>query len=414
MKRSTLLLAFLLLAVLVLAACGSPSKATPAAASAQTPSPQTALAKAAATPAPRPTGQGGLPVPQPGQLQSYVAQIEFKQEIVKPTPAAQTWVTMEMRYQGRPLPGAYTLTIGDRLNQKDPARSQMKLVLVDQDAYLLTADQGNKWIKVSMQDNGFASQSSSLFDPNKLAESAPAAIFAPANVIDRREAIDGQETTHYRVKDAAVAGLLGNQPAGNQVQAGQADLWISNRGNYLKQYTLDATVQQSDGREVRQTGKVLVTGENKPVQVATPGPGQIVRFDLVKRPTPPSEAVAATPGAADGKGAQDALKTVPVPPKGSTITSADTSPEVKVVLDGYGIAGLPSATYATTGTVESVFKYYRDQMVKLGWSEVMNQAGKSTGQPSLLMFSKDRRDLQMLILPDVGKQRTVVFMQIEG
>jgi hypothetical protein len=404
MKRSTLLLAFLLLAVLALAACGAPTKATPAAAS----------PKAAAPANVRPTGQGGLPVPQPGQLQSYLAQIEFKQEVVLPAPAAQTWVTMAMRYQGQPLPGVYTLTIGDKLNQKDPARSQMQMILAGQDAYLLTPDQGNKWIKVSMQDSGFASQSSSLFDPNKLAESAPAAIFAPANVINQRETVDGQETTHYRVKDAAVAGLLGNLPAGSQVKAGQADLWISNRGNYVKQYALDATVQQADGHQVRQTGNVLVTGENKPVPVATPVPSQIIRFDVLKRPTPPSEAPATSGAATDGKAAQEALNSVPLPPKGSSITSADTSPEVKVVLDGYGISGLPSATYATTETVESVFKYYRDQMVKLGWSEVMNQAGKSTGQPSLLMFSKDRRDLQMLILPDVGKKLTVVLLQIEG
>ncbi len=238
----------------------------------------------------------GLPVPQPGALTSYTAQIAYKQEVVQPAPTSVvSWISMTVRYQGGPSP-AYALDVTDMLSDPSKPDRTMKMIDVGQDTYLWTADESGKWLKTTSAGGGASAATSNLLDPNELAKDAPSGTFTVTNVVSMTEQVGGETTTHYRATGQLLGGLIAKENPGDQVISGQADFWISNNGNYIKQYQLDALVQDNEARKLHEAGSLFVSGAGSVAQIATPAPSEIAGASLFDQPAQQAPEQTVVPG----------------------------------------------------------------------------------------------------------------------
>jgi hypothetical protein len=258
-----------------------------------------------------------------------------------------------------------------------------------------------------------------ILDPNTLAQAAPATLFAAGNVVSPHEQVNGVDTTHYRATGDVLQRWLSQEAgAAVTVSAGQADVWVANRDNYLKQYNLDAIVQDQDGRTVHRTVHLLVTDENKPVSVQTPAPDQVMTVPLFNGtpiPTAPATpaAVATAAAAQSSDAARAALATVPAPPQSNAVTKDSLPPALQTGLAAYAPGVASTRIYLSAAKMDALLAFYQAQMKQLGWSVVMSRAGQAD-QPALAMFSKNNINLMLVILPDPAEGKNVVLLQTEG
>ncbi len=394
------------------AATSTPAPAPPAASStsvADTTTPAGA-ATAAATEVPL----GG---PAAGALTSYNAAIEYKEEVIQPAPTSvQNWVTMTVKYQGQPAPGIYALNVVDKAGSLAPSGSEtMQVIVAGQDSYVMSAEQGGKWLKMPVDQSGAASIFSNLLDPNNLRQDTPRAVFSAANTVNAHEQVAGEDTTHYRAKDSALAGLLSNEMGDSKLVSGQADFWISNQGGYLKQYQLDAVVSTADNRRLHELGKLLVSATNQPANIATPAPDQVLSSDIFNQPAVNAPGTTALPsGSYTSQAGQAALRAVPAPPLARVVSNGELSAAVRTALQTYVTPDLPGTLYLSTAKADDLLSFYRTQLAKQGWEEVDIQSGSTLAQPALGTFGRDTLTLTLTILPDAGKRGNAVYVQVEG
>jgi hypothetical protein len=361
-----------------------------------------------------------------GVLQSYTVQIESKDELPGSTPTTLNWTTVDMKVAA---PGVFVLTSTDQTG-KDK-QIALRMVAAGADGYVYTSAQ-KKWLKVAM--GGAAGSTTVLtgqvLDPNTLSAAAPAALFAAGNVVGLHEKVGGVETTHYRVTGDTLQEWL-TKFAGSAVTlaAGQADVWVATQNNYLKQYNLDATLQDQDGQTVHRQVHLLVTDENKPVSVQTPAPDQVIAMPLLSGTPLPGAANAITGTAATAAAAaaataeavlggstaagRAALDAVPAPPDSTVVKKDSLPPALQTALAGYGKGTAAQRVYLSTAQADALAAFYQQQLAGSGWSQMMSQAGKP-GQPSLAMFSKDNINLMLVILPGGPDGKNVVVVDTEG
>jgi hypothetical protein len=171
-------------------------------------------------------------------------------------------------------------------------------VMVGPDLYSYVPDQ-SKWLKMPAGSPQSLPLKEDLLDPNRLAQTAPTALFSKANIVNAHEMLDGVDTTHYRANETQMKELL--QGAGDQSRtagSGSADFWVENNSGYLKKYTMVANLKDQQGQEYKQTITFTLTQENKPVTIATPAPDQIMTMEQLQQSMmTPSAGAGATPQA---------------------------------------------------------------------------------------------------------------------
>ncbi|HEX9114489.1 MAG TPA: hypothetical protein VGA61_00350, partial [Anaerolineae bacterium] len=340
MKR-TLVLSFLLLtAAVALGACGGgqapaptapatapQAVATAAPAPAATTAPPTvalvaaATAPAAATAEPTRAVIADLPTLKVGALKSYIAHIEFREEATGATAAQATPQapgSVELRYNSQPAPGAYAWNMTNGASSGNPAEN-FQMVQSGGDTYVFVAEQ-NKWAKMPSNAADQMPAVADVLDPNKLAQDAPNGLFSKDNVVSAHETVGGVDTTHYRATTAQAKELI--KDTGDQsrtADSGTADFWVANENGYLKQYVLTVDLKDPTGHTYRQTIKMTLSDENKPVTVATPAADQVMSMSDLQQ----GMATASVAGAAATRAAvNDLLKVLPAPPQGKAIQAS--------------------------------------------------------------------------------------------
>jgi hypothetical protein len=313
---------------------------------------------------------------------------------------------MEMSVRADPAPVAYGMTVIDKTGGL--ARSALKLILVGQDGYAY-APAEQKWLKVPMQSqSGLTAIVRDRLDPNRLAGSAPAAVFSHANLVGN-EQVNGVNTAHYRTSGSLLQQFLAPQiGTDSRVVGGQADFWVAEADSYLKQYTLDATLLGKDGTQVRETARLLVSDENQPVQIEAPAPDQVTDSPLLDvTPAPaPAQAPVSTVDAA-----QATINALPAPPGSQIATLSSLPAQTQSALQAYVNPTGARLIYASSASVADLAAFYHQQMPALGWSEVMSTPAGG-GRPALGMYGKNDRNLMLVIMPDPAMGgRSLVLLQ---
>ncbi|HEX9118565.1 MAG TPA: hypothetical protein VGA61_21040, partial [Anaerolineae bacterium] len=323
---------------------------------------------------------------------------------------------MTVRYQARPAPGLYALDMSDKTGGASQAGpGSMQVIIAGADSYILTPQQGGKWLKVPIEQSAEPAAISALLDPNKLRQDTPAALLGKDNLVNAHETVAGEDTAHYRVKDAALASLLAEEIGDGKLAGGQADFWLSNAGGYVKQYQLDATVTTADNRRLHEAGKMLVTSANGPVQIATPAPDQVTSADIFNQAAGESAGATVLPnGSRISQAGKDALAAVPAPPQSKPTADKDLSAPVRAALPNFTMQGLPSAVYFSTAKPDALLNFYKTELAKQGWEEVETESGTTLAQPAMGTFAKGPLSLTLTVLPDAAKKANVVYLQVEG
>ena len=342
-----------------------------------------------------------------------MAQIEFKDEVTKPTAKVLNWGVVELQVQNQPAPAAYSMAVTNKAGSGQ-AGDQMKIVVAGQDGYIYSPE-GKKWLKAPMQGTGeLGSVSTQILDPDTLARAVPADLFSEGNLVNRHERVDGVDTTHYKSTAATTEQLINQQDKGQEkLLSGQAEFWVANSTGYLKQYSLDATTQDETGRELRHTARLLISNENMPVAIETPTADQIMSVPLFDvTPVPTTVVTATTRGGSEE--AQAVLSALPAPPQSSLVSKDNASPEVLALMQSYGTGESARLVYVSTASMENLAAFYKEQLLGLGWSEVMSQAAKSPGQPTLGMYGKDNLSLMLIITAASENGKNIVLLQTGG
>jgi hypothetical protein len=229
------------------------------------------------------------------------------------------------------------------------------------------------------------------------------------------EQVGGETTTHYRATGQLLGGLIAKENPGDQVISGQADFWISNTGDYIKQYLLDAVVQDNEDRKLHESGSLFVSGAGSLAQISTPAPQDIAGADLFDQPAQQAPEQTVVPGGGrTSEAGEAALKALPTPPQARSLANADVPTAVRAVLPTYQVASVPSDLYTSYAKAADIAASYEIAARQQGWNEVMGQTGSSLEQPTLLMFNKGSLDLLIAVLPDTSKGRNVVLVQVQG
>lgn len=442
MKRSIFVPLLLLSAVVVLSACSggqpvvnatataapvpqatpalnatpaAPTSALPPAASTSGPvgtSEATAEAQLLGTPPPTVIVTADLPVLRPSALSSYVANIEFRNEIIGPitgTVTPQPTESVDLRYNSQPAPGVYTWSMAGGSTASGAPQSS-KLIQAGQDTYVFVPEQ-NKWLKMPVQSGQQMPTLGDVLDPNKLAQQSPPGLFSKENIVNRNEDINGVATTHYRATDTQVTQLFQNTGDPNtSLVSGKADFWVSNDNGYLKQYELVVNLKDKQGREYRQTSKMVLSNENKPVDIATPAPDQILSMDQFQQ----GMATAAVQGgSATSAAAADLLKTLPAPPQGKAVTENDLPAGVATLARNTlgNLGGV--ALYSSTADRAVIRKFYQDQLAGQGWNQMQDNPSTDAQVPDQMIFGKGSSTLVIFILQDPAGKQNFVLAAVE-
>ncbi len=274
----------------------APANTTAASTAASTPAaPNAALL---GTPEPTRAVTADLPVLNPNALKSYVATINLTEEATGSQATPQAPASIELRYNSQPAPGVYSYS---STGMAASGQGQdFKMVQSGTNTYVYVPEQ-SKWLSMPATSPDQVPGLGDVIDPNKLAQDAPQGLFAKQNVLNAHENVDGVDTTHYKATEAQTQELFGNtgDPTRTFV-SGTADFWVANNGGYLKQYVLTFTLKDQQNQQFTQTIKLTVTNENKPVDISTPAPDQIISMDqynsAVATAMAPAEAGSPTPG----------------------------------------------------------------------------------------------------------------------
>ncbi len=236
---------------------------------------------------PTPDVQADLPPLNLDALSSYVIQVEMRDEAVgrsKATPLPPQTMLMQYRGQARPEIYAWTYSSGPESGVPDS-----KSVRIGADLYTFDPDT-NKWIHTPANDDqADLPTKEDVLDPMRIALAAPIGLFNKANIVNAHEKLNGVDTTHYRANPSQLQELLqGASDATRAATGGSADFWVENKSGYLKQYVMVANLQDQQGKQSRQTIKFTLSNENKPVNIATPDPKQVVEQtpEATPQPTP--------------------------------------------------------------------------------------------------------------------------------
>jgi len=195
-------------------------------------------------------------------LTSYVLWSTTQEEDLARTPPAVTGqLSYELRYQAQPL--AYLMRI------YRGAAPAAEILTVDGHTYVKA---GNKWLPTP-------TAASEPGAPPLLVRQLPADLWRTARIVGA-ENIAGVATTHYRTTDARLAEFLRVAGQEEQPDATQVDYWIANRGRYLKQLAIAATVT-AKGRHLRRTLVLTIQDENLPQNIVPPPAEQMQE---IKRP----------------------------------------------------------------------------------------------------------------------------------
>ena len=441
MKRFLTSLTILLIVLMALTACGGKKKAaeveptaeqpttaaesTPPAQPTAAPEPTQAQAPApTATSAPAPIAvpspteppaaavdEGALPTGK-GVPKTYVMTMEMKEEVIKPTEELKDWAVVEVKMQIEPAPGAMSMVVTDKLSE-DPADSMMLINLADA-SYMFDPGEG-LWMKMP----GSASESvGSLagtvdFAAELAAENAPD-VFNKAHLVDRHELVDGVDTTHYRLVDSELE-LLQKEwmpESEDKLISGQADYWIANDGDYLKQSEFVSIVEDDQGQQKRNYSRMFISDENQPVDIQAPPEDQVrdmLDFGTPKQEDekPPAETAAGEPPEVSAA-ALALLDKIPAPPASKELADDELSDDVKFFAQMMGQAG-PRHIYESTEPVEVVREFYNEELGKLGLTSLL---GDQAPEMSMAVFLGAEGGVQLLTQADPTTGNTIVFVQV--
>jgi len=413
---------FILLAILLaLAACGGGAKESPTSAPAQpaapTQAPSTGTGPATeppkpATPAPVaatkapgptsvPTETEALPVPKPSALKSYVVKTELKSEVTEPEPGLETWSMIEATYRLDPPPLAYHIRIVDKTGQ---ARPEVEMIVIGQDVYIKDPDK-NTWMKLPTS-GAFGDMLQSVVSPEEVAQSTPNDIFTNANVVSRNEVVDGVATTHYRATEAQLRTLIEKSQAEARQQgkviSAAADFWVARKGNYLKQYRIETTYQESDGRQIKSLVQMLISNENKPVTIEPPAVAETIEMgDL------PTTKEVETPSSSTEVPVE--LAALPAPPQSEEYQANDVSGGVKFIAQMLA-AENPIRLFLSDASIEEIKVFYNQEMPKRGYRLIIEMPGgdkmfvssyKKGDQTAVIQIGEDA---------DSGRRFVIIYM----
>jgi hypothetical protein len=363
MKKLFPIVGVIMIAALVLAACGggaAPSGGTQAAPTEAAPKPpeqpvvrpteQPAEEPAAATPealelADVSAGLGGLNSyrasfsmtfegKEDGQPKSST--MAFTEEFVKDPPAKRTSVTGF----GAMLGGTPT---------SEPSSGAIESIEVGGKQYSKIGDICSQ----VTADSG--PQANTMMDPNSIIGGVRGAQRVG------NETVNGVPTVHYKL-DVTGLETLG-------YLNGDGDVWVAEPGNYVVKYTFQATGKDkffgSSGTEGTIKWVYEVRDVNQPINIQPP---------------------------ADCGGA------------------AEDIPMMDDAQDQAAFGGM--STYSTPSKFEDVVAFYEKEMKAKGWTET-EDSGMSTEGMSMKSYSKDGRTVQIVITADSGGGKTTVMITEE-
>lgn len=433
MKRTFVFFSVIVVMATVFAGCSGQAPATatsapaPSAAATAAPAAVPTVAPATAAPVAVATGPAAaeataeptkavtadLPALKLGALQSYVAHIEFREEAVgagaaQATPQAPGGV--EMRYNSEPTPGAYAWTMTGSGTPGSTAQS-FQMVQSGADTYMFVAEQ-NKWVKMPAGSSQQLPAMGDVLDPNKLAQDAPSGLFAKANVVNGHEDVDGVDTTHYRATAAQAKELI--KDTGDQsrtADSGTADFWVANANGYLKQYLLTVNLKDPTGQEYRQTIKMTLSDENKPVAIATPAPDQVISMGDFQQGM--ATAMVAR-GTATRSAVNDLLKTLAVPPQGKAITTADLPAAVDALARNTVADINQAALFESSADIPTLRKFYHDQLTAQGWQQTEDNPSSDPLMPDQVSYGKGSATLTVYILQNPAAKQNFILVVAES
>lgn len=425
-KRSLVLLAVFLAVAMVVTACGG-KKASP------TPLPAGAQTPAATRPAAQPTtarqepqatsAVATSPAPQPAEeelptgqslLRSYVQLMEFKEEVIKPEPSLRSWGQVELRVQREPAPGRMAITVTDKSGEHP--ETQTRMIFVEDAIYIFNPAE-NLWTKMTRQVSGDKPATTGAMDfAGKLAQESPAGLFTPAHVVSRHEKLEGVDTTHYRFADKDLEqSWRGWFASEGKLISGQIELWIANKGNYLKKYRQDTVFEEEDGTQVRQQYEALITQENKPVEIELPPADQIREMEIPAFPVPGAQGTreageeaqtGAEPISPEAKALFEAL---PPPPDSTEIAVEELPETIKFMYTVMG-EGRPARAYRSSASLADIQAFYKEQFNQAGLVSFTDQMGGKPGEMKSNLYVGEKASIQLILDADPDTGETLVLL----
>ncbi len=199
-----------------------------------------------------------------------------------------------------------------------------------------------------------APQANTMMDPNSIIGSVRGAQRLG------NETVNGVPTVHYKV-DASNLNVLGYLNS-------DGDVWVADPGNYVVKYTLQATA----------TGKESFFG-------STLGEGTI-KWDYE---------------------VSDVNQPIVIQPPENCGGTAEDIPLMSDAQEQASMGGM--STYSTPSAFKDAVAFYNKEMKARGWAE--QEGTMSTEAMSMKTYTKDGRTVQIIITSDAGKTSVMITEQ---